>query len=140
MLLNDGDLLFTVRPVLKPDISVQPKIDLIRKAEEQKKVMVNLIDKDLETDSIKVISMACPLLSKRQEEPQKVLGTILWEIDFEAGFEYSIIPGSFNANRIPFLDIRHSKKKGNVDLYQYYRYANNPHPILKGIDENEDYL
>ena len=58
----------------------------------------------------------------------------------EAGFEYSIIPGSFNANRIPFLDIRHSKKKGNVDLYQYYRYANNPHPILKGIDENEDYL
>jgi hypothetical protein len=35
LLLKDGDLLFSIKPVLKPDVSIEPKIDLIRKAEKE---------------------------------------------------------------------------------------------------------
>jgi hypothetical protein len=41
---------------------------------------------------------------------------------------------------IPFLQIRHSKKKGDLKLFEYYRYKDRPHPILKGINKDMDYL
>jgi len=44
--------------------------------------MVSLIDKDLLTNKIQVISIASPMIAKLEDGTNKVLGTILWEIDF----------------------------------------------------------
>jgi hypothetical protein len=80
------------------------------------------------------------MVAEMQDETKKVLGTILWEIDFNKGFAQSVIPNSFNIAKMPFLDIRHSDIKGDLRLFQYYRYKSNPHPILAGINKNELFL
>ena len=44
--------------------------------------MINLIDTDLETDSIKVMTVASPIITHGRHK-STMFGTILWEIEFD---------------------------------------------------------
>jgi hypothetical protein len=95
-----------------------------------------LIDTDLETDSIKVISVATPLVSHGRFK-STYFGTIIWELEFEQGFAFNVIPQSFDSNKVPFIDIRHSYDTEDNSFYQYYRYASNPDSALLNIDKDK---
>jgi hypothetical protein len=55
--------------------------------------MVNLLDTDIETDSIKVISVATPIIAHGRHK-STIYGTIIWELEFQQGFHSNVVPFS----------------------------------------------
>ena len=47
--------------------------------------MVKLVDTDLETDSIKIITIASPIVFRGRWK-DTLYGAIIWEIEFKHGF------------------------------------------------------
>lgn len=110
-MVRDGFCLYSVPPAVNLPSKWSDYIDgyrigdlshheMYRKARRFRTTVVNLVAKDLETESKDVITLAHPIFADRA-----LWGVIFWEIERDSTFNQTLIPNSVYEENYPFVQI-----------------------------------